>query len=234
MTISQKVGKALNPDFIPYVIHRWRANVRHSVTMAQVIAMVDTEKFAALKKKYFKPEVTMHPPKYLNAEEWVPINLRRARDCGLTPAPPKRSVLDLGCGVGWFLLVARAMGHDIHGLDLEGDPVYREMTALLGIPRTIHAIKPFEVLPAEIKGYDLVSAHMTCFNRYTDGSHWGEKEWTFFMDDLKSRLNPGATICLELNPRRDGQPIAGDLRRWFQHQGARVIFGRVLFPPLKK
>ena len=137
-------------------------------------------------------------------------NLRRTRDCGLTPAPPKRSVLDLGCGVGWFLLVARAMGHDVRGLDREGDPIYREMTLLLGIPRTIHMIKLYQPLPAEIQGYDLVSAHMTSFNHYLDGRYWGAEEWTFFLNDLKSRLNPGATICLELNPRSDGTPIAED------------------------
>jgi len=232
MTLTQKIGKALNPDFIPYLTQRWHSALRKSVTMDQVMALVDMDKLQALKDKYFKPEEKVHPPKYLNQDEWVPKNLRRARDCDMTPAPPKRSVLDLGCGVGWFLLVARAMGHDIRGLDLEGDPIYREMTALLGIPRTIHTIKPYEPLPEEIKGYDLVTAHMTCFNRYADGRHWGAGEWTFFLDDLRKRLNPGATICLELNPRRDGSPIADDLREWFQKQGARVIFGRVLFPPL--
>ena len=196
MKFTQKIAKALDPDFVTYALRRWRSALHRSISMEQVMSLVDMEKFEALKQKYFKPAEKVHPPKYLNQHEWVPKNLRRARDCGLTPAPPKRSVLDLGCGVGWFLLVARAMGHDIRGLDMEGDPIYREMTTLLGIPRTIHLIKPYEPLPAEIKGYDLVSAHMTCFNRYADGSHWGPKEWTFFLDDLKSRLNPGASICL--------------------------------------
>lgn len=76
------------------------------------------------------------------------------------------------------------------------------MTALLGIPRTIHEIKPYETLPAEIQGYDLVSAHMTCFNRYPDGRKWSPKEWRFFLDDLEARLNPGATILPRTEPAR--------------------------------
>ena len=234
MKLTQKIGKALDLDFIPYVTHRGRAMLRRSATMNRVMALVDREKVAALREKYFKPEAKIDSAKFLNEDEWVRKNLRRARDCGLTPAPPKRSVLDLGCGVGWFLLVARAMGHDVRGLDREGDPIYREMTLLLGIPRTIHTIKPYQPLPAEIQGYDLVSAHMTSFNHYHDGRYWGAEEWRFFLNDLKSRLNPGATICLELNPRSDGTPIAEDLREWFRAQGARVIFGRILFPPLRK
>ncbi|MEO6872581.1 MAG: methyltransferase domain-containing protein [Chthoniobacterales bacterium] len=234
MNLRQKIGKAFDPDFVRYVTQRGQAILRRSITVEQVLAQVDQENLAALKTKYFRAEEKVQPPKYLNEEEWVRKNLRRARDCGLTPAPPKRRVLDLGCGVGWFLLVARALGHDAHGLDLEGHPIYREMTALLGIPRTIHEIKPYERLPAEIQGYDLVSAYMTCFNRYPDGGEWSPKEWRFFLDDLEARLNPGATICLELNPRADGTPIAGDVRSWFEERGARVIFGRILFPPERR
>jgi SAM-dependent methyltransferase len=234
MKLSQKLGKATHPDFFPYVFHRWRSALRRSVPVAQVMRLVDQEKFAALKARYFNSSETVHPPKYLKAEEWIPKNLRRARDAGITPAPPKKKVLDIGCGVGWFLLVARAMGHEVRGIDIEGDPIYREMTSLLEIPRTIHAIRPYEPLPAEIQGFDIVSAHMTCFNRYPDKRHWGSEEWTFFLKDLRGRLNPGATIAIELNPRADGSRMADDLRLWFQQQGARVIFGRVLFPPLVK
>ena len=234
MKLSHKLGKAAHPDFFPYVFHRWRSALRRSVSFEEVMKLVDREKFEALKTKYFKTSEAVHPPKYLNAEEWVPKNLRRARDAGITPAPQKRRVLDIGCGVGWFLLVARAMGHDVRGIDIEGDPIYREMTSLLGIPRTIHAITPHTPMPSEIQSFDLVSAHMTCFNRYPDKRHWGPEEWDFFLKDLRSRLNPGATVVLELNPRPDGSPMADDLRRWFQQQGARVIFGRVLFPPYKK
>jgi len=234
MKLSQKLGKAANPDFWSYVFYRWSAALRPSVPMAQVMKLVDLEKLEELKKRHFREENTVHPPKYLKFEEWVPKNLRRARDAGITPAPPKRKVLDIGSGVGWFLLVARAMGHEVVGLDIEGDPVYRDMMALLEIPRVIHAIQPYQPLPAEIQGLDLVSAHMTCFNRYRDKRHWGPDEWSFFLKDLRSRLNPGATIVLELNPRPDGSPMAPDVRRWFQSEGGRVIFGRVLFPPYQK
>ena len=54
MKLTQKMSKALDLDFIPYVTHRGRAMLRRSATMNQVMASVDREKVAALKEKYFQ------------------------------------------------------------------------------------------------------------------------------------------------------------------------------------
>ena len=51
-------------------------------------------------------------------------------------------------------------------------------------------LDPFQPLPDLGAPFDLITAHMTCFNRRADGSHWGVAEWEYFVKDAESRLTP--------------------------------------------
>jgi len=226
MTWLDKLGKVTRPDFVPYIWETIRLRGRPALSLAEIQArlpLAEIERF----REGFNIQEKVRPAKYLRYEEWLPKNLDRARRAHVFPAPPVRSILDLGCGPGWFLAVAAAMGHRVHGLDVPGEPVFDGLTRILGTPLTLHRIKPFEPLPAALQGFDLICAHMTCFNSYGKGAPWGVEEWAYFLRDLAPRLNEDGVIHLELNPATPNQRIQPELADWFRAIGARVIGERI-------
>lgn len=226
MTWLEKVGKVTRPDFVPYVWESILSQHRPSLTLADIMERLPLEEVDRFRRNFDLGE-KVRPAKYLRYEEWVPKNLDRARRAHLAPTPPVQSILDLGCGPGWFLAVASAMGHEVHGLDVPGEPVFHGLTRILGVPRTLHRIRPFKSLPAEVREYDLITAHMTCFNFYTKHKPWGREEWDFFLRDLRTRLNEDGVIHLELNPLSATCRIQPELADWFRSIGARVIGERI-------
>ena len=146
-------------------------------------------------------------------------------------APPRLRILDLGCGTGYVLHIARCLGHDVLGLDLGSEPVFDGTIALLKIPRVTHAIFAFQPLPDLGAPFDLITAHMTCFNRRADGSHWGVEEWEYFMKDAESRLTPTGRMQFDLNVLPDGRHMTDELRAFFLSRGARIERRRIFLPP---
>ena len=62
--------------------------------------------------------------KYADVEHWLKINIPRVRELKLDRSPPKQ-ILDLGCGAGFFLFVAKQLGappyaHQIAALEAPG------------------------------------------------------------------------------------------------------------------
>src|SRR2546428_6601423 len=90
-----------------------------------------------------------------------------------------------------------------------------EIFRALGLQRIIARIEPFQPLPAFDRKFDLITAFMICFNGHKRPALWGPKEWSFFLDDLETRLNPGGRIRLGFNREDDGSFYSGDLRRFF-------------------
>ena len=103
------------------------------------------------------------------------------------------------------------------GLDLP-DPTagwYGEIFELFGVRRVISRINPFVPLPDMGPRFDYVCGFMVCFNRHASPEEWNIEEWRFFLDDLRTRLKPGAIVWLELNPGLNGGPL---------HAGAAELF----------
>ena len=161
----------------------------------------------------------------------MPVNVKRIRDIMLRPAPPKKRVLDIGCGTGFFLHIAKSLGHDVLGMDIPNHKLFDEMFALLKIPRCLHTIQPYEKLPDLGTPFDIITAHMTCFNRYEDGKRWGPDEWKFFLDDIEARLTPGGMIYMDLNAEADGSHMAPALRQFFIARGAKVDRRKFIIKP---
>ncbi|MEQ1851582.1 MAG: class I SAM-dependent methyltransferase [Chthoniobacteraceae bacterium] len=230
MRISQKIRKLFSLDGYYSVragIRRWS----YPLDPKPFIDAIDREGFEKLRARFGKPDEKVLPEKYLDLDEWLPTNVKRVRDLRLPKAPPRLRILDLGCGSGYFLHIARCLGHDAVGMDLDTEPVFNETLRLLGIPRIVHAILPFQPLPEMGAPFDLITAHMTCFNRRADGSHWGVEEWDYFLKDAESRLTPGGRIQLDLNVLPDGRHMAPDVKQFFLGRGARIDRRRVFFPP---
>ncbi len=196
--------------------------LRYPLAAQPFIDNIDKVSLERIKEKYYNPKDKVTSRKYLDLEEWMPTNTKRIRDVMLRPAPPKKRVLDIGCGTGFFLHIAQTLGHEVLGMDIPSHKLFDEMCALLRIPRILHTIEPFQKLPDLGAPFDLITAHMTCFNRYEDGKRWGPKEWEFFLDDIETRLTPDGRICMDLNSEKDGSHMAPALRAYLLSRGAKV------------
>lgn len=230
MRFSHKIRKIFNLDGF-YSLKAGILRLSYPLDPQPFIDAIDRDGFAKLKARFGKLDDGLRPVKYLDLDEWMATNVKRVRDLRLKKAPPRLRILDVGCGTGYFLHIAHCLGHDVLGLDLDVEPIFTETLSLLGIPRTVHAIQAFQALPDLGDPFDLITAHMTCFNRRADGSHWGVEEWKFFLKDAESRLAPSGWIQLDLNILPDGRHMTPELRQFFIARGARIDRRRVYLPP---
>jgi SAM-dependent methyltransferase len=168
------------------------------------------------------------PPKYLDLQRWIDINIHRVRDLGLDLSRPKR-ILDLGCGTGYFLYICRLLGHDVLGLDVDDLPMFAEITKLLGIQRVIERVEPFKPLPDLGRKFDFITAFLICFNNHKQADLWGVPEWDFFLDDLAKHLSPGGCVWLELNREYNDTYYTPELREFFEQRRGTIDQQRVIF-----
>lgn len=219
--LAHKLKKLGNSDWW----HSARAALRrftYPLETKLFLDAADREKFEVLRRRHSRPGLNTQHVKYLDLEDWMRRNVKRVRNQDIRKAPPRLRVLDIGSGAGYFLHVMRCLGHEPLGLDIDAEPLFRETFDALGLPRVIHRIEAFRPLPELGAPFDLVTGHLTCFNRRSDGTHWGRGEWEFFLGDLSSRLNPGGKMQFELNAVRNGCHMEDDLRVYFLSRGARV------------
>lgn len=201
-----------------------------SLNEQTIIDSIDREKFRAIYDRHAVPEPGEHWPKYLELKRWIAINLGRVHQLDLDWGR-RKEILDIGCGAGYFLYICKWLGHRPLGLDIEEVEMYREMTALLGIPRVIWRVHAYELLPDFGRKFDLVTAFMICFHGHKSPALWGPPEWEFFLDDLETRLKPGGRIHLGFNRELDDKFYPDKVRRYFLERGAKIEEDRVTFWP---
>jgi SAM-dependent methyltransferase len=225
---SHKVSKLAQP--LTYR-RAWRRVERflHPLPLAPLLAKIDQAGLAELEARYASS--TEHYAKYADVKRWLRLNIVRAQDLKLHRCPP-RSVLDLGCGGGFFLFVLRHLGHSGLGLDIDVFPLFTELVDLFRVERRVWTIRPYEPLPDLGRKFDLISAFSIDFNRESKRDWWwGPSEWAFFFEDLRRHLNPGGRIVLGLNPRRDGKYYTAELHEFFRNLGASVERENIAFSP---
>jgi cyclopropane fatty-acyl-phospholipid synthase-like methyltransferase len=140
-----------------------------------------------------------HHRKWLNVEFHMQRAARDAIALGLHESEPLH-ILDIGCGAGYFLAVARHLGHSITGLDKSDNEVFNDFVALMAIPRVIHSITPFAPLPDFPQPFNLITGFEVRFNWKNKRERWTCDEWRYFLNDGRARLAPGGRMRLELNP----------------------------------
>lgn len=200
--------------------------LRARTLAAKADASIDQDKFLKVIENHRSEGYDSY--KYFNKQLWLRSKMMRVIELGLDKSQP-RSVLDLGCGAGYFLYCCKYLGHDVHGVDLPTYEFYRDMIALFGIPRTGFRIEPCKNLPILGKRFDVITAHQICFNGHKTERLWGPDEWDFLLNDLEQNcLTPGGTIALEFNE----EPAIGfykkEVRRYFEGRAARIFRGRVI------
>ncbi len=228
MRFSHKVSKLAQP--LTYR-RAWRRAERfiHPLPIGPLIAKIDQARLAELQARYASS--AEHYAKYADVKRWLRLNIVRAQDLKMHRSSPQ-SVLDLGCGGGFFLFVLQQLGHSCLGLDIDVLPLFTELLDLFRLERRTWTIRPCEPLPDLGRKFDLITAFSIDFNRESKREWWwGPSEWAFFLDDLRRHLNPGGRIFLGLNPRRDGAYYTAELREFFLNRSASVERENVAFPP---
>lgn len=145
--------------------------------------------------------------KYTDYSYWIPFNVDRVGRLGLHRMQ-RLSILDIGCGPGYFLAAASACGHEVYGIDapvsvLTGveERVYSVMLKALGCDDRVSPLLIERFVPMALpqRDLDLITAFWICFNRHDQPDEWQAAEWRFFVQDAMSYLREGGVLHLELN-----------------------------------
>jgi SAM-dependent methyltransferase len=235
MRLAHKLRKLVNPRIFPSAKrHLGRMVLTRRFVFRldakKVIASIDQAQFQAIHDRHAVDDPGGGWRKYLDLDRWIGINLRRVQELELDWGR-RKSILDLGSGAGYFLYICHWLNHRTLGLDIDDVPMYGEMFRTLGLKRVLWRVEAFQPLPAFDRKFDLITAFMICFNGHKSPSLWGPSEWSFFLDDLQTRLNPGGRIRLGFNREKDGSFYTDDLRRFFRARGAEIDQHRVTFRP---
>lgn len=223
------------------VWHRARLRLLRSIYRRKVEAVfremsntIDWARFEDRFARYRNASGTVTYAKYLDMDYWLREALSRFFVYGFQRLGRPSRFLDLGCGGGQFLLVCRHFGHQAVGLDLDTVPLFNDMVEYFAIPRVVHRIGPFLPLPSLPHApFDVVTAFMTCFNRYSDGRPWQDGEWVEFLCDLRRQLSPTGQVVIKFNwnqkthelyPKqvRDAIDALDGFRAWFFHDSLRL------------
>ena len=196
--------------------------------IAPFLAKIDQDRLRDIQRRYAGSSDRY--TKYADVERWLRINIRRAHDLKLDRGKPKQ-ILDLGCGAGFFLFVAKHYGHAGLGLDVDDFAVSNELIGLFGIERVKWRIRALQPLPNFGRQFNLITGFSTAFNRSEGESRgWSADEWSFFLDELNQRLEPYGEIFFEINSGIDGRYFSGEIRELFLRRGGRVNGEFVRFP----
>jgi len=200
--------------------------VRARTLAAKADAAIDPVKFQEVIAKHSSEGYDSY--KYFDKQLWLRSKMMRVIELGLDKSA-QSSVLDLGCGAGYFLYCCKYLGHNVHGIDLPDYEFYRDMIALWGVSRTGSRIEAYKNLPALNKRFDFITAHQICFNGHKTEGLWGVDEWDFFLNDLTEHfLNPGGIIALEFNEEPSIGFYTSEVRKYFESKFARIFRGRVI------
>ncbi len=175
------------------------ARSRFEIETARSLAeSIETEEFLGRRAAWMNTDGLVGR-KFLDLDVRLRVAVSRAVEFGLDTRPPCR-ILDLGCGTGYFLTAARSWGHDVLGLDTDDVEIFREVTRMTELPRVVHRIVAFQLLPDMGPKFDLMTAHLVKFNHLSRENHWQYAEWAFFLKDCRSRLADGGQLLVRLNP----------------------------------
>ena len=200
--------------------------LRARALAARADAAIDQSKFQDVINRHRSEGYDSY--KYFDKQLWLRSKMMRVIELGLDKSAPS-SVLDMGCGAGYFLYCCKYLGHSVHGLDLPDYEFYRDMIALFGISRTGFRIEPHQSLPFLGKRFDVITAHQICFNGHKTEKLWGVDEWDFFLNDLEeNHLNPGGMIALEFNEEPSIGFYTKEVRKYFESRSTRIFRGRVI------
>jgi SAM-dependent methyltransferase len=185
MRLTHKLGKIFTGAAFESAGHHLRRfflknRAPANLDAEAIMKTIDGDAFEMIRARYGVENPGGDPPKYLDWRVWLDANLQRIRNLELDLGPPRR-VLDIGSGSGYFLYICKLLGHDALGLDVPDVPMFTEMIRMLGVERVNWRISPYIPLPDLGRKFDVVTAHMICFNNHKHSNLCGVEEWYLFL-----------------------------------------------------
>lgn len=227
MNLSHKISKLSSGETYRRAGRAVRRRI-FPITLTPLLDKIDAEELREIQQRY--AESPLNYAKYSDVPRWLKRHVAKVQDLDLHRTSPKE-ILDLGCGGGFFLFIARQFGHAGIGLDIDEFPLFRDLINLLGVRRVVWAIQPYQPLPDLDRKFDLITAFSTRFNRDPeDRTVWGVPEWNFFLDDLSSRLRPDGQVFFEINSGRNAEYYPATVKDLFRSRGAQLERDYVFFP----
>lgn len=174
------------------------------MTLDELLQDVDLERLKGLRRKYTHgPDKNPSWLKFLDWRQYGKDAIDWADQVGLTRrAVRPLDVLDVGCGVGWFVRTAMLCGHRATGLDIN-DPFYSEAWDILGINVVRHGIVVGQPIP--VGEFDVISMFGFGLPRqYKDGpsaTTW--EAYAQMICELLQHLRPGGLWFASINTGRD-------------------------------
>jgi cyclopropane fatty-acyl-phospholipid synthase-like methyltransferase len=126
---------------------------------------------------------------------WIQEKLSVALWMGLDTAPKKR-IIDLGTGAGWFVYVCRKMGHECYGTDMLGRSEYDAGYEFLGIDILGELTYPMQKMNLDGK-FDYITTMRSFLGQRPNA--WSKEEWKFFLEDMRNHLNDNGALYLACN-----------------------------------
>src|SRR5205085_10614943 len=165
MNILQKLGKLGQAATYE---RAWRRAQRSMfpLPLAPIKAKIDRARLQEIQNRY--SDAGGGFAKYTDVDRWLLLARERVQNLKLNRTSPQR-VLDLGCGGGFFLFILKQLGHDVLGLDIDVQPLYRELVELFALPRVTWMIQRFEPLPDLKQRFDWITAFSISFDRAVSG-----------------------------------------------------------------
>src|SRR5437879_13467945 len=116
MNESHKTQKLADPA-VAVSFKRAVASAVRPLPVSRFMSQIDQAELKRIRQTYGVPG-SRDFSKYVEAERFLKLNIRRAQDLGLDRMPPQR-ILDLGSGGGYFLFVTRVLASGVLGIELE-------------------------------------------------------------------------------------------------------------------
>jgi SAM-dependent methyltransferase len=136
--------------------------------------------------------------KYLSTKKWFRRTFRNLLLLDFHKKPSQK-ILDLGSGACYFLIMARAFGHEVYGVDRPDIELYDKISELFHISRFYSRIESGKkIKDISESDFDLITSFMCCFYKHDNGV-WESDDWDYFLQDIITYLNPGGRLFLSLN-----------------------------------
>lgn len=166
---------------------------------------ISNEDYAEIQRKFI-PISEPKNTKFLAFAFFLPKKLRQLTEMGLAQSHSRMRVLSIGCGPCHELLLCRFFGHEAVGVDLPfPEPhVFTAMVDLFQVERLSYEVKARERLPEVLTNFNRVMMLSTVLDAEAG---WDEDDWAFFLNDVRSRLEPGGVfyVTLTSDPRRSAK-----------------------------
>jgi cyclopropane fatty-acyl-phospholipid synthase-like methyltransferase len=160
---------------------------------------------------------------------WLSSSMPRVEELGLLSGE-KKHLLDIGSGIGCAPALAKSLGHSVLATDIYEKPFdkttlyYSKIIQLFDLDYKPWRVERFEKCP--YRGpFDVISSYCGMFPIISKNptTVWGNDEWDFFLNDLKSITNPGGLILLNPNEICRTEDVKSYLATKGDYQDGKII-----------